>query len=445
MITLDQIRAADALRGAGRFHKTLLHFPASLNRRVGIEAPIHLKLELLQRTGSFKVRGATAKILSLSRAERRRGIIAASAGNHAQGVALAAASVGAPVRIVMPEYAPLTKREATAGYGAEVILHGASYDEACAHARELHAAEGGTFVHAFDDELVMTGQGTIGLEILEDLPDVGTVVCPVGGGGLISGVAVALKSLRPRIRVLGVQADGASSAVQSFRAGRRIESVATRTIADGIKVGHVGERCFDVIRRWVDEMVVVDDADICRAMLLLDEHAHISAEPAGATALAALLGSSGAYPGPIVVVVSGGNLDTFDKTRYIRRALYVERRHLPLRVRMEDRRGSKPRHMATLFGLIAAHDLNVLDIAYRRDTEGLPLGYVEVELLLETRGLEDAAGLLEALAHAGWAQQPTPPPDASPRGSSRLPPLPPATVLIGPHAASREPPSPARR
>ena len=402
MITLEQIREAGDLRGEGRFRKTLLHFPASLNRRIGCPSPLYLKLELLQRTGSFKVRGATAKVLSLSEAERAKGIIAASAGNHAQGVALAAASVGARARIVMPEYAPLTKREATTGYGAEVILSGATFDEACAHAQDLHRAEGGTFVHAFDDEMIMVGQGTIGLEILEDLPDVGTVICPVGGGGLISGVAVALKSIRPEIKVVGVQAEGASSAALSFRAGRRVESPCSRTIADGINVGRVGERCFEVISRWVDEMLTVDDAAICRAMLLLDEHAHISAEPAGATALAALLESSQPFPTPIVSIVSGGNLDTFDKTRYINRALAVEKRHLPIRVRIEDRRGSKPRSMARLFSLIAENDLNVLDIAYRRDTAGLPLGQVEVELLLETRGLDDASGLLRSLAHAGW-------------------------------------------
>ncbi len=402
MISLPQIQEANTLRGEGRFRKTLLHFPSSLNRRIGSAAPIHLKLELLQRTGSFKVRGATSKILGLSQRERAAGIIAASAGNHAQGVALAGASVGARVRIVMPEYAPLTKREATRGYGAEVILHGSSYDEACAHALALHEAEGGTFVHAFDDEQVMVGQGTIGLEILEDLPDVGTILCPVGGGGLISGVAVAVKSVRPGIKVVGVQAEGASSAAQSFHAGTRVELDATRTIADGIKVGCVGERCLDVMQSWVDEMITVDDAAICRAMLLLDEHAHISAEPAGATSLAGLLSTSASHPGPIVVVVSGGNIDTFDKTRFVNRALAVELRHLPLRVRIEDRRGSKPRAMATLFGLIAEHDLNVLDIAYRRDKDDLPLGQVEVELLLETRGLEDATGFLSCLAKNGY-------------------------------------------
>ncbi|MCZ6786047.1 MAG: pyridoxal-phosphate dependent enzyme, partial [Planctomycetota bacterium] len=188
MLTVEQIEAADRMRGEGRFHATPLHFPASLNTRIARGGGrIYLKLELFQRTGSFKVRGATAKVLSLSNKERACGIIAASAGNHAQGVALAASAIGVRARIVMPEYAPLTKREATAGYGAEVILKGATYDEAYAHALELRDADGGTLIHAFDDEQIMAGQGTIGLEILRDLPDVETVICPVGGGGLISG------------------------------------------------------------------------------------------------------------------------------------------------------------------------------------------------------------------------------------------------------------------
>ena len=404
MLTLNEIREADRLRGEGRFRKTLLHHPASLNRRLERAGETYLKLELLQRTGSFKARGAMAKVLSLGKAEQEAGVIAASAGNHGQGVALAAAAVGAPARIVMPAYAPLTKRDATEGYGAEVILAGASFDEAHEHALALQAAEGGTFIHAFDDERVMAGQGTIGLEILEDLPEVGTIVCPVGGGGLVSGVAVAAKTLKPDVRVVGVQAEGASSAVKSFHVGYRVPANGgAQTIADGIKVVEVGERCLDVITHWVDEMVTVSDTDICKAMLLLDEHAHVSAEPAGAAGLAALLDDTMHLPGPVVVIVSGGNIDTFDKTRYINRALAVQQRHLPLRVRIEDRRGTKPDRMARLFRMIAEHDQNILDIEYHRDTADLPLGMVEVELLLETRGEAHAAQLLDALTTSGWA------------------------------------------
>ncbi|MHC4578365.1 MAG: threonine ammonia-lyase [Planctomycetota bacterium] len=403
MLTLQQIEAADGLRGKGRFRATPLHFPPSLNTRISPGTRLYLKLELFQRTGSFKVRGATAKVLALSEQERARGIVAASAGNHAQGVALAAAAIGVRARIVMPEYAPLTKREATRQYGGEVILNGASYDEAYAHAVALRDADGGTLVHAFDDEQIMAGQGTVGLEILRDLPDVEAVICPVGGGGLISGVATAIKARRPRTKIIGVQAEGADSAVASFRAGRRIASHGVETIADGIKVQQVGERCFDSMRRVVDDMVTVTDVEICRAMLLLDEHAHIAAEPAGATATAAFLnGSLPLLGGPTVVLVSGGNIDTFEKTRYIRRALVHERRNHAVRLRLVDRRGSKPRAMATLFRLLGEHEMNVLDIAYRRDTPDLPLGLVEVELLLETRGDAHATAITEALRQAGF-------------------------------------------
>jgi len=373
MLDCRRIEAVLALRGEDRFRKTPLHFPASMNRRGWRSAYIHLKLELFQRTGSFKVRGATAKILSLSEKERARGIFAASAGNHAQGVALAAASVGAQATIVMP------------------------------HAQKLCDEAGAVFVHAFDDEMVMAGQGTIALEILEDLPDVEAIICPVGGGGLISGIATAIKAKRPATKVIGVQAKGADSAVASFRAGHRMPSEGVDTIADGIKVQHVGERCFDIIHKLVDEMITVDDTQICNAMLMMDEHAHICAEPAGATALAALMSGQVRPPaGPCVVVVSGGNLDTFEKTRYIRRALVEQKRHLSVRLRLIDRRGSKPREMARLFTLLGAHEMNVLDIAYRRDSAGVPLGQVEIELLLETRGAAHARAITDAFTKAGY-------------------------------------------
>ena len=403
MLSLRNIEAADRLRGEGRFRSTPLHYPASLNARLPVVGDIHLKLELFQRTGSFKIRGATAKILGLSDEERARGIIAASAGNHAQGVALAAAAIGVRACIVMPEFAPLTKRIATEGYGAEVLLHGATYDEACAHAMELRDRTGGTLVHAFDDEQVMAGQGTIGLELLREMPDLAAVVCPVGGGGLIAGIATALKSIRPEIQVFGVQAAGASSAVDSFRAGRRLPSRSVETVADGIKVQHVGEKTFEVIRELVDDMVTVSDDQICDAMLMLDEHAHIAAEASGATPLAACLDGRLRLPrGPVALIVSGGNLDTFEKTRFIRRALARQRRHEPVRIRLVDRRGSKPREMARLFALLADHDVNVLDIAYRREQSTIPMGQVEVELLLETRGAEHADAVQRGIHDAGF-------------------------------------------
>ena len=406
MVTLEQIMRADRLRGEGRFHETPLHFATTLNKRLGIEHEVYLKLELFQRTGSFKVRGAAAKIHSLTAAEREQGIIAASAGNHAQGVALAAQSLGTKARIVMPEYAPLTKREATEGYGAEVILHGASYDDAYHRALEIQSAEGGTFVHAFDDDMVMAGQGTIGLEVLRQLPDVCAIVCPVGGGGLIAGIATAVKAIRPEVHVIGVQAEGADSAVRSFHAGRRIETESVDTIADGIKVQHVGERTLVAILQHVDAMVTVDDIAICRALLMLDEHSHLSCEPAGAVPIAAMLDGRIndviACDGPVVAIVSGGNMDTFQKTRYVRRALAAERRHLNIKLRLTDRRGSTPQQMAELFQLLASHEVNILDLSSRRAALDLPVGVVEINMLLETRGGDDAHAVTASLARAGF-------------------------------------------
>ena len=402
MLSLEMIRAAAALGDNGTFNRTPVHFPTSLNRRFPTRGDVHLKQELFQRTGSFKIRGAAARIAAMNEAERARGIVAASAGNHAQGVALAGTAAGARVRIVMPEYAPLTKREATEGYGAEVILFGESYDEASQHARELADAEGAVLVHAFDDEHVMAGQGTIGLEILDQMPDVRAVLCPVGGGGLISGVAVAIKSLRPDVKIIGVQAEGAASAAESFNAGLRRPTDFVHTIADGISVQHVGERCFDIMQRYVDEMVTVSDTAICQAMLALDEHAHIAPEPAAAVPIAALLEGKVRLPdGPAMAVISGGNIDTFEKMRYFRRAMVEERRHLRIRVKLHDRRGSKPRKMAEIFSLLAEHQLNVLHIVYRRDTPDLPMGVVQVEFHLETRGRRHADAITQAIADSG--------------------------------------------
>jgi threonine dehydratase len=249
----------------------------------------------------------------------------------------------------------------------------------------------------------MAGQGTIALEILEDLPDAGSIVCPVGGGGLVAGIATAVRALRPSVRVFGVQAEGAPSVARSLAAGRRVDPGIPSTIADGIRVRRVGERCYDVIRRCVDDVVTVSDADICRAMLALDEHAHVSAEPAGAAAVAALLAGALRLPdGPVVAIVSGGNVDTFEKARFIRRALAAEIRHVRIHVRLVDRRGRKPREMARIFGVLAEQDVNVLDIGYRREAADLPIGLVEVALLLETRGPEHSQSVADDLRRQGF-------------------------------------------
>lgn len=321
-IELARVRCAGTL-----FQATPLVRMPGLERAVGSPSPLFLKLETLQTVGSFKIRGAAAKMLALAPEELAEGVVAASAGNHSQGVAVAARHLGVKARIVMPRNAPQSKVESTRRHGAEVILHGDSYDQAEECALALRDAEGGTFVHAFDDWDVMAGQGTIGLEILEDLPATTTVLCPVGGGGLVSGVAAAIKALRPDVRVIGVQSSSASSACASFRSGRRTRLAPGGTIADGIKVGLVGALCLQAIRANVDEMHVVTDDELCCAMLAIEAEANLVAEPAAAAPLAAVMaGRVRLGAGPVVSILTGANVDVRQRLRCLRRSLETRRR-----------------------------------------------------------------------------------------------------------------------
>jgi threonine dehydratase len=326
-LDLARIEAARERAEGTLYERTPLVRMPGLERALQCEVPVHLKLETLQSVGSFKIRGAAAKMLSLPKEVLAPGVVAASAGNHSQGVAIAARHLGIPARIVMPENAPARKVRRTREYGAEVILRGANYDEAQEFAYALRDLKGGTFIHAFDDWDVMAGQGTIGLEILEDLPEATTVLCPVGGGGLVSGVAAAIKATRPDIRVIGVQSSVAASACTSFRRGKRTSLAPGSTIADGIKVGLVGARCFDVINAYVDEMHAVNDDELCAAMLAIEEEANLVAEPAAAAPLAALLaGKLDLGAGPIVTVLTGANVDIGRRLRCLRRTLDASRR-----------------------------------------------------------------------------------------------------------------------
>ncbi|WP_290588345.1 threonine ammonia-lyase [Alicyclobacillus sp.] len=301
----DILAAREVLHGV--VHRTPLTPNRTLSRLMG--AQVFLKLENLQRTGAFKLRGAFHKVATLSEAERRRGIVTASAGNHAQGVALAAAHFGVPCTVVMPEHAPVTKITATRGYGAEVQLVGQNYDEAYQHARRM-ADEGRTFVHAFDDPAVIAGQGTIGLEILEDNPALDTLVVPVGGGGLLAGIAIAVKSRHPHVRLVGVQPAGSNAAVRSFHAGHPVRIDTPASIADGLMVKAPGELPMAIIRALVDDMVTVTDDAIRDAILFLLERTKLLVEGAGAAGVAALLsGRVQAAGRQIAVLLSGGNLD----------------------------------------------------------------------------------------------------------------------------------------
>ncbi len=361
---------------------------------------VHLKLENLQRTGSFKLRGALWKILSLSRDERERGLVAASAGNHAQGVALAARLLGCSATVVMPESTPLLKVRRTEGYGAEIVLHGASWDAAQARALELAAERGSTLVHPFDDPRVIEGQGTVGLEILEDLPEVGTLVVPVGGGGLIAGIALAVKAERPDVRLVGVQARGASAMAESFAAGARVVHRDPRTIADGIRVGEPGVRTFEVVRALVDELVTVSDEEISEAVVQTLEKSKVVAETAGVVGLAALMRERIALRphDQVCAVVSGGNIDLNALARLIESGLANQGSYHLIELRMSD----VPGQLYQVLAVLAETRCNVLDVQHYRAGWKVPVGSVDVEVLIETRNPGQGAQIEDLLRARGF-------------------------------------------
>ena len=378
--------------------RTSLDYSHTFSKTTG--ADVYLKLENLQRTGSFKIRGATNKLAHLDDDEREAGVVTASAGNHAQGVALAANRAGIDAKIVMPEYAPVSKVEATRSYGAEVILHGIDYDAAQEKAHELEHEEGRTYVHAFDDYDVMAGQGTLGLEIVEDRPDVETVVVPIGGGGLISGVATAVKANDPETRVVGVQAEGASAMAQSLQKGERVETEAVDTIADGIAVGQPGTLTFEVVKERVDEIVTVSDAAIARTLVDLLERSKTLVEGAGAIALTAVVEEAFDYEEGEVIVpaLCGGNIDLNVLRNVITRGLVEDGRYLKLKTTLEDRPGALER----LIGIIADARANIFGIEHERTSLEMSVGATEVELDLETRGHDHVAELIAALEAEGY-------------------------------------------
>ncbi len=393
--SLDDIRgAARALTGVA--HETPLEGSSTFTEMAGL--PVYLKLENLQKTGSFKLRGAYNKIHLLSPKEKARGVIAASAGNHAQGVAYAARHAGIRSVIVMPETAPLSKVSATRGYGAEVVLTGTSYDEAYARAKEMEAQEGLTFVHAFNDPAVMSGQGTIGLEMLRELPQMQAVVVPVGGGGLIAGVATAIKEVAPHVKVYGVQAEGADAMARSKAAGSLVRTMEAVTIADGIAVKVPGDATFEVVRKYVDEIVTVDDEAIASAILMLLERAKLVVEGAGAIGLAALLNGKIGAQGPVACLISGGNIDVNFIARIIERGLVKAGRRIIITTRVIDRPGSLQKLLAS----IAASRGNVLYVHHDRIQHDVPLGQAKVQVSLETRDAAHTGEILDALQREGY-------------------------------------------
>jgi threonine dehydratase len=397
MLRLDDIRAARERIG-GRLVLTPCTPSEAFGEMFGGKA--FFKFENLHRTGSFKERGALNSMLSLSDDERRRGVIAASAGNHAQGVAFHARRLGIPATIVMPERTPLIKVSNTERYGARVVLHGSVYDEAMARALEIRAEEGQALIHPFDMETVIAGQGTIGLELLEQCPEMDVVVVPLGGGGLISGIAMAIKETRPQVRVVGVESSVLPAALRAREAGKRVTIPPADTIADGIAVRMVGERTFGLIERYVDELVAVDEEEIASAVLLLLEREKTVAEPAAAASVAAAVyGYLGGLVGKnVVMVLSGGNVDVTLVSRIIERGLLKDGRMAQLKVRVKDRPGA----LASLTALLAESGANVVSLEHRRGHGEVWVTEAEIALTLETRGPDHVEEIVGKLSDAGY-------------------------------------------
>ena len=360
-------------------------------------AEIYLKAECLQHTGSFKLRGAYNMISQLSDEQKACGVIASSAGNHAQGVALAAQIFGVKATIVMPAGAPLAKVAATRDLGAEVVLHGAVYDDAFNKAMELQRETGATFVHPFNDPLVIAGQGSVAVEILDVLPDVDQIVVPIGGGGLISGVAIAAKMLRPSVKIIGVQASGAPSMAQSLSEGHPVQLASASTIADGIAVKKPGDLTYDIVSKYVDEVVTVDEDEIAAAILTLLEKCKIVAEGAGAVPVAALLHKKFKAEGKVCCVVSGGNIDVNTLQRIVDRGLAKSGRMAKISIMLQD----KPGALMQLVSVIGNAGANILSVAHDR-VDNSALNTARVELTIETNNKEHLNSLLVQLADNGY-------------------------------------------
>ena len=391
-VTLQMIQEAqERLKGVAQ--KTGLSYSNSVSDLAGCK--VFLKLENLQRTGSFKLRGAYNKVASLTLEEREKGVIAASAGNHAQGVALAASEYGCQSVICMPKHAPLSKIAATKGYGANVVLHGDFFDEAAAKAVELTAEHGYTFVHPFNDPEVIAGQGTIALEIMEQLSDVDAIVAPIGGGGLISGLAVAAKSVNPKIKVIGVQTENMPSMKVSLENGQAIAYNGKATLADGIAVKVPGDLTFSICQKYVDEVVTVDESEIASAILILLERGKTVAEGAGAVPVAALMNGkiSGIRNKKVAALVSGGNIDVNNMTRVINQGLIRSQRKIFFQTIIPDVAGE----LVKLLSIIADTSANVLSITHERSQHGISMGTTAVSLELETANEKHVEKLMNVL------------------------------------------------
>ena len=395
-VSIDDIRAAERLL-QGVVRPTPLEYSRALSDKVGAE--VFLKCENLQRAGSFKIRGAYTRMARLSDAEKARGVVAASAGNHAQGVALAAQLLGISATVYMPHGAPMPKISATKAYGADIEFVGTTVDECLVAAQEFAARTGAVLIHPFDHPDIVAGQGTCGLEILEQCPDVRTVVVSAGGGGLLAGIATAVRGLRRDVRVVGVQAEEAAAYPLSLQAGRPVALDRMATMADGIAVGRPGDVPFAVIEKLVDSVDTVSEASLSRALLFLLERAKLVVEPAGAAAVARLMDPTAPrLEGPVVAVLSGGNIDPLLMMRIIRHGMAAAGRYLTFAVRVPDRPGSLARLLADLAGV----DANVIEVRHHRNTSSLSVDETEIVVDVETKGPEHREEVLGALRADGY-------------------------------------------
>uniref|UniRef100_A0A942Y9Q3 threonine ammonia-lyase n=1 Tax=Neobacillus citreus TaxID=2833578 RepID=A0A942Y9Q3_9BACI len=397
--TLADIEAArDTIAGVARV--TPMETSQFLGELLG--SPVHLKCENLQRTGAYKVRGAYNRLAALTPEQRAKGVVAASAGNHAQGVALAARELGIPATIFTPVGVALPKLQATRHYGADVVLRGHSVEEALSAAKDFAHRTGAVFIPPFDHPDVIAGQGTLGLEIVDQVPDVDTVVVPIGGGGVIAGIALAVKGLAERlgrdIRVVGVQAENAAAYPTSIEAGEPVTVATTPTIADGIAVARPGDLNFPIIRDHVDEIVTVSDDDVARALLVLLERAKLVVEPAGAVGVAAIMSGAVGDTGRTVVLLSGGNIDPLMMERVITRGLVAAARYIGIRIMLPDR----PGQLARVSQVISDAGANVVEVLHTRHGQGLVINEVALDLSIEARGPEHAQEVMGRLHEAGF-------------------------------------------
>ncbi|MEO8100819.1 MAG: threonine ammonia-lyase [Acidobacteriota bacterium] len=396
MVTLADVQAARA-----RIRDSIRISPAAYSENLSRETDnaVLLKLENLHVTGSYKERGALNGMLCMTEQQRANGVIAASAGNHAQGVAYHAGRLGIHATICMPLYTPLVKVTATRGWGAEVVLHGENFDEALAEARRRAITGGATFLHAFDDPAVIAGQGTVGLELLDQIPDLEAVVVPVGGGGLIGGLSCAIKETRPEVRIVGVEPAALPSMKAALAAHQPVDVPAAPTIADGVAVRRVGDLTLELAEKYVDEMVTVDDEEIAMAILRLLEKQKTLAEGAGAIGVAALLQKRTSLRGKrVAAVITGGNIDVTLLAHIIERGLVKDGRSVRLRVTLADHPGGLER----LTGVISRGRANILQVIHDRTYFGVHLGEAKIDITMETRGAEHAEELMHSLRDAGY-------------------------------------------